>query len=697
MAALQQTLAKSDGRAGRDADGDGKLNEGRHAAQMVAGGVGAAAASTALAHYGAKVGEFAGERAGRKAEAYTRLAGRIARRHVQHAPDPGIPIFAMGRAKVAVGDLAAKQSMFSGKLARQLGRFAGHGIGAGAGLAMGGIVGDLVGDRIGFGAHQAVTGDKGEWDYRANTLGGAGAGMVGATVGHMAGQMGVGMRHKPRLRAGRSFLFSLLGGVAGEAVGNWADRRGKVTQGLLGERSILGDHRPFHSDTLKADGISAAAADLQQTLTKGWSEHAARAAAQATAAPTEAQAKAGNYAKGRLKVHGLDVVIETPAGTERRGVGPDGKPWSVRMPAHYGYVGGTKGADGDAVDVYLGPAPSAKNVYVVDQIDPATGQFDEHKCVLGCHTEMEAAQLYRDGFSDGSGARRMGAITAMPIDQFKDWLRSGDTKNPVAYAPPMEKFAQIACALSTMIGEPRRNHAVSHVTVGRALAKSARGTDGDHDGMIHDGQQDQSAAPAPSKAGVAEREGGGLGEAVGFASGGILAGVALGHNRQKAGLKAAPSAGAGKAMSRSGLQTRLRAISRMGVKGVAANVARSAGGGVARMVAGGVGGLAIGAAGAAAGAAADRALGNAKTHQRREGDFEAIGNLAGTVIGGMVGGTLGGASGVLTGPGAIATAIAGEAAGAYGGGKLGGALGRLLDGSKRKTPHQSMRGSASPA
>src|SRR5579864_6778398 len=86
-------------------------------------------------------------------------------------------------------------------------------------------------------------------------------------------------------------------------------------------------------------------------------------------APTEAQKEAGNYRKGHVRVHGMDLSIETPKGAKRSGKGKDGKPWSVTMPAHYGYIRGTKGADGDHVDTYLGPHPGNPNVHVVDQVD----------------------------------------------------------------------------------------------------------------------------------------------------------------------------------------------------------------------------------------------------------------------------------------------------------------------------------------
>ena len=43
----------------------------------------------------------------------------------------------------------------------------------------------------------------------------------------------------------------------------------------------------------------------------------------------------------------LPVTVETAKGQERSGAAPDGTRWSVKLPADYGYVKRTRGADGD--------------------------------------------------------------------------------------------------------------------------------------------------------------------------------------------------------------------------------------------------------------------------------------------------------------------------------------------------------------
>lgn len=148
--------------------------------------------------------------------------------------------------------------------------------------------------------------------------------------------------------------------------------------------------------------------------------------------PTEAQKESGNYTKGHVTVHGLDITIETPRGAERSGKSPDGKEWKVKLPDHYGYVKRTTGADGDQVDVYVGPHPDSKHVFVIDQQDLATGKFDEHKVVLGQRDAVSALNTYEKGFSDGKGLDRVQKITPMSVDEFKEWLANGDTKAPAA-------------------------------------------------------------------------------------------------------------------------------------------------------------------------------------------------------------------------------------------------------------------------
>lgn len=143
--------------------------------------------------------------------------------------------------------------------------------------------------------------------------------------------------------------------------------------------------------------------------------------------PTPAQVEAGNYKKGHVEVQGLDISIENPAGSVRKGTGSDGSEWQTEMANHYGYVKGMEGADKDHLDVFLGPNPETSTVaYVVDQRDPKTGVFDEHKVVLGAADMEEAKAVYRANYEPGW--QGLGAVSAMPLAEFRAWGYSGGAK-----------------------------------------------------------------------------------------------------------------------------------------------------------------------------------------------------------------------------------------------------------------------------
>jgi len=142
-------------------------------------------------------------------------------------------------------------------------------------------------------------------------------------------------------------------------------------------------------------------------------------------APTEAQKKSGNYAKGKVSWQGLPLSIENPAGSTRSGTSAAGKKWSTQMRHHYGYILGSKGRDKDHVDVFVKPnTDSGFMVYVVNQVRPATGAFDEHKCMLGFATKAEAEQAYLANYE--KGWKGLGSIVPMPLPKFKQWALSDE-------------------------------------------------------------------------------------------------------------------------------------------------------------------------------------------------------------------------------------------------------------------------------
>ncbi len=162
--------------------------------------------------------------------------------------------------------------------------------------------------------------------------------------------------------------------------------------------------------------------------------------------PTQAQKEAGNYKVGRIKVAGLDISVENPAGSERAGVDPDGKAWRNTLAHHYGYIRRSEGADGDHVDVFVNPGTPEDyegTVFVVDQSDPKTGRFDEHKVMMGFPSAKAAQEAYQANYAKGWKGLR--AVQPMSMEQFKAWVSDpANTRKPAAKGGPAGKGEQSA-------------------------------------------------------------------------------------------------------------------------------------------------------------------------------------------------------------------------------------------------------------
>lgn len=187
--------------------------------------------------------------------------------------------------------------------------------------------------------------------------------------------------------------------------------------------------------TARAGALAPATAPSGTPAVRGRAvmpEDVAQARADTDTAPTDGQKEAGNYSKGRLSISGIPFVMENPVGSIRRGVDGNGKAWESKLPADYGYVSRTVGADGDQVDAYVGPDHNSQRAWVIDQIDPKTGRLDEHKMMLGFSSPEAAIAAYDGAFSDGSGPSRRAAATETTITDLKRWLADGDTKQPFA-------------------------------------------------------------------------------------------------------------------------------------------------------------------------------------------------------------------------------------------------------------------------
>lgn len=217
------------------------------------------------------------------------------------------------------------------------------------------------------------------------------------------------------------------------AVARGADTGGVVPSVLeaVPDATRAGERQP----ALSEDAAPAAAVDAA-------AHEAATSPQNDTPEPSQAQKEAGNYKLGHLSgadVQGLRISIENPQGSTRSGTAPDGTAWINTMAAHYGYVKGTEAADGDHVDVFVGPdAATAPAVYVVDQVN-ADGSYDEAKALFGFNTEAEAVAAYRASYD---ADWKVGPVTAMSVDEFKAGLAAGRFKK--ALSPGLQPVAKPA-------------------------------------------------------------------------------------------------------------------------------------------------------------------------------------------------------------------------------------------------------------
>ena len=156
-------------------------------------------------------------------------------------------------------------------------------------------------------------------------------------------------------------------------------------------------------------------------------------AAQTERHPSDAQRDAGNYKKGHVNIQGLDISIENAAGSIRESRKDK---WKAIMPTEYGYIRGTMDADGDQVDVFLGPNPNSDLVFVIDQVSD-DGTFDEHKCFIGYNDWYSAMDDYVKSYADaeratpGKAHHNIGGVKRFTMEEFKDWVHSGATKKPI--------------------------------------------------------------------------------------------------------------------------------------------------------------------------------------------------------------------------------------------------------------------------
>jgi len=120
----------------------------------------------------------------------------------------------------------------------------------------------------------------------------------------------------------------------------------------------------------------------------------------------------------KIKFQGLDISIEHDKGDLRHWTDDaTGEKGSTKMNYPYGYICRTDGADGEQVDVYVGPNAKSEEVFVVHQMKkPNFKRYDEDKVMVGFESAREAKAAYLMSFSN---PKFFGSMTSTDITSFK--------------------------------------------------------------------------------------------------------------------------------------------------------------------------------------------------------------------------------------------------------------------------------------
>lgn len=225
-------------------------------------------------------------------------------------------------------------------------------------------------------------------------------------------------------------LSALGGGIAGYKKGKEDDRavsgalRGALGAGLGFFPGALGGAIGAHNLGMTEDGLGAlsggalGAVGGYKALTAGMGKK------EKTAEEFKLQ--------GHTTHQGLGIAIENRKGSVRKGVDKDGKPWRTKMIHPYGYIKGTKGADGEEVDCYVGPCSDASHAHVVHQ-KKEDGSYDEDKVMLGFASKDDARKAYLAHYNTD---RFLGPIKSVFMPKFKEMVESGKKLVKISASSP---------------------------------------------------------------------------------------------------------------------------------------------------------------------------------------------------------------------------------------------------------------------
>lgn len=133
----------------------------------------------------------------------------------------------------------------------------------------------------------------------------------------------------------------------------------------------------------------------------------------------------------RTSFQAIPISIENRRGSVRKGKDPDGEEWRTKMKQPYGYIPGTRGVDGDELDVFVGPVEHAAFAYIVHSNNPETDEFDEDKVMLGFKNQEAAKNCFLNHYDD---PKFFGGIDKIPMWKFREkaFIKKHTTRKLVA-------------------------------------------------------------------------------------------------------------------------------------------------------------------------------------------------------------------------------------------------------------------------
>lgn len=118
-----------------------------------------------------------------------------------------------------------------------------------------------------------------------------------------------------------------------------------------------------------------------------------------------------------IHVQGIPIMLEWLKGQNRKyysKTDPSKVTYQKLMKADYGYIPATIDADGEQLDVYVGPRKDSDLVFIINQLKN-DGTFDERKVMIGYADEEAAKKSYLDHMPK----ERLGRVTRTTLSIFK--------------------------------------------------------------------------------------------------------------------------------------------------------------------------------------------------------------------------------------------------------------------------------------